>query len=188
VDDEMMDFLDYNFLALRHKPRYKNALFVVFIESNADYMHSNRVSKKFGSGGKYGPVYFASYDGKGKNRAGVTTGITEKRAYATTLQLLLTNNAIHFADDMVAPYDPKSKGKTVEQMRKTAIDQLQKYKYHLEVPKDAAKGTFRLKLSGKSYGQPDDVCMDIQIDVYWTQKIQDNPQFTEFCEKHSITL
>lgn len=212
-DDEIMEFLTHNFTALRTHPRFRNSLFVVFMETNNNYAHTDRVSQIF-SQPKFGRVYFLTRDASGKGRVGVRTGPTEKQVYVDGLRLLLVNGGLHFADDMVAPWNkPRNqaalqrlasasssssadakqneaalKPKTAEDMKKVACTQLTKYKYHIVPPHDVATGKFKKEMSGKSWGCPDDICMDIQIVIYWAQIVQRDEKFLRYCEERRIPL
>lgn len=100
------DFTDINNMVyghlrlLRRKPEFKHSLFVVFIEANMSWLETSRMTE-LASHESLQPVYMHSKDPKNKGRMGVITTEVNKEAYVHTLQDLLLNKNIRYAENLV---------------------------------------------------------------------------------------
>jgi hypothetical protein len=98
-------------------------------------------------------------------RTGVVTTAPVKERFRVELARLLRCDAIHFADPFVST-NPDARGAVVDQLSK----------YRLIVTEGDEKKGPKFHLSGKGFGQNDDLALVVQMLTYWPSTFFSDPQ------------
>jgi len=159
----------------------KNALLVVFMESNFDAIMAQQVASMLHGITFAHPLRFPFSDAKrGKStqkRYGIVTTADRKQAYVYHAQELLGARKLAFVQDGVCGTGHSgwvaAKTKLLQQMRA--------YKGLVKVPTDMAFGSFKTTYSGKHGNLKDDLCMAFQIALFFARQSLNNREFIRQC-------
>ena len=102
-----------------------------------------------------------------------------KQSMAGTMQRSLADGQMCFAHDFITSSSP-----TVEKEIKAVFrEQLSKYREELILPLDLSTGITRKVITGKSSGgQKDDLCIVVQIALYFSGKKRIEPAFRDIAQ------
>ncbi len=179
-----MEMVRFHLRSIRRNHLYEQALIVVFIEAQADYVHANRLSVEF-SASEFGSIMFESKDSSDKGRVGVRSGPAEKYLYVQQLTQVLKEGTLNWAEPMLPYYrDDMRYGDRKTQL----VDQIKRYRRVVSTPDDAAFGKFKETYTGKSSGEKDDLCMALQICLHYSRCKRRDPAFRDICQRHGLLL
>jgi hypothetical protein len=184
-DEDIMGMVRHHLTKIRQDATFGSALIVVFVEACSDYVHANRLSVEFGRH-PFMPILFEAKDPKGKGRVGVRTGPHEKTLYVQHLTSVLVDHTLCWAHQMIPVY--KEDGRFGD-IRFQLVEQMKKYRRVVGSPDDPVFGKFKESFTGKSGGgDRDDLCMALQICLYFSREKRNQQDFRDFCMSRGILL
>jgi hypothetical protein len=167
--------------AIRHSARYHNAYIFVFIEANYGGYWASSVLETIVQQKEFMPLEACSYDESDEEKVGVWMEPKLKPALAAQLQRSLADGQLVFAKDFITTQTEKSmNGKPKVQM--DFMSQLSEYREELKEPNDAATGDYKKFITGKSCGRRDDMCICVQLALYFGMKRRMDDDFREIGE------
>lgn len=162
---------------IRSHQQLRDALIVFVCEANLDYVMTDWVSNVVQQE-CFQPVHCPSFDPKGNGRYGIWTTEQNKNKYVESLRTRLMNNNIHVGEK---PFTC-TPGKTFENLKAEAIEELGRYQKVWKENKDDVWGKQDYRWSGKRGGN-DDMAIGIQIcsrvidmlnmNVGWRREVSD---------------
>lgn len=102
-----------------------------------------------------------------KKRPGVTTTKEGKERMRLSMQTLLRNRNVRFADT----FKSQTPG-----MKQALVAQLRQYRYETKQAPDLFFGTNKTTLTGKSHGKNDDLAICTQMLAFWPGLAMDEPR------------
>lgn len=169
---------------IRGHPYLRDALIIVFIESNMGYINTDQVNdyitELLNKDKSLGPIHVDnSFDPLQSGRYGVYTSPAEKERYQLAMCEAFKNQTVCFADDMICPFeadagDPVEANDAIRVMRQELFDQLQVYREETKEPSDIFGKTKKV-ITGKGHKRPDDLAMCLQMVIFWAAKLMEVP-------------
>jgi hypothetical protein len=160
----IVDMLEKHLTRLREDARYQNAVIYVYIEANMSWVTANDI-KKVVEQPRFYPVIVRSYDTSPEQKPGVHTGQPEKEMYSRDLQRALGDGQLCYADRFISD-DPNVK----QELR----SQMEVYRREVEV---GPNGKLKSNFTGKSNGRKDDLCMVVQMLLYWSRLERESAEY-----------
>lgn len=145
-----------HFKEIRTNPLYSEALIVVYIEHNSNYIHADNICKQFKTP-EFEPIHFDTRDRS--HRVGVLTTNPTKEQSVGHMQRCLLMNQLRYAESFIST--------DMKQNKITFEDQLHKYRKDMKLAKDAF-GKGRYGYSGKGPNEKDDVIMAVLLAMHWS--------------------
>jgi hypothetical protein len=171
----VVDMFEDHLTKLRSDSRYKNALIYVYIEANMSYIDANEVRKVLEQPQFY-PVIVKSFDPTTEERAGVWTGPPEKQLYAMELKRALSDALLVYADNLITN-DPGVK---------TEIkNQLEVFRRDVKI---TPQGKRTIEYTGKSSNRKDDMCLVLQMMLYWSNEMRESHEYIKASETNGWRL
>jgi hypothetical protein len=164
-DNTIIDMLETHLAGLRANPRYKAAVVYVYVEANMSFVTANRI-KNIIDKPVYYPTIVAQYDPKGESRYGVWSGPEEKEMYADELKRALADGQLCYAEHFVS-----QDGAAVKSELK---DQMEVFRRELKV---SPTGKKTYVYTGKSNGRKDDLCIVLQMLLYWSKYTRESSEY-----------
>lgn len=148
------------YLATIHNmPEFRTSVNVIIVESNIDYVRAEGVVAACRSRiPLIGPVEIMREDPQHLGRAGVWVDHTYKERFQRHLNNFLTTGTIAFHDRFVGG----------DRVKQQLFDQLCRYRRKKRKVKDPVFQDVAVRYSGKGHGSKDDMCMALQIGLYWS--------------------
>lgn len=182
---------------LRGNAKYHNALLVVGVESNYGGSQaakritdvivptdpSTAIRHQYLTDGKsLGQIVLIDNDGK-KNAGvpGAWTAPGVKEGASRVMLKSLQNNALHLG----AQFLTQAKGGQAEVLEKICA-QMGNFRDTPKPMKDPVFGTPGHILNGKAGGQKDDICVCIQLNLWWRLMMLARPSFRQLCQRQGI--
>ena len=180
---QMTGYILNHVAALRRRDEFKNALFTVFIEANLSIALSNSYADAL-QAKQFQPVFVPTerklgVTDKRKNRYGVFTTAENKEFYVCTLSFHLHNNTLALAKNIVGQ-DPV---KDIRDLQEQLTNYERKTK-PVTNPFQNAKYTF----SGKSDCTKDDLCLALQIVLYWMTQFYNTKHQKALARQYGIEI
>ena len=169
------------------RQRFPMALFVMYIESNAHHIHSDRISSIIGNPDYvdyFGKVLFARPVKKDhRDLIGIRTTHTKKIMYAKQLREYLQNETIFFCDTVT------TSAENVVTLKKKLIKQMGMYRRDVKMPSDPLRTENRkVTFSGKGATAKDDLIMVLQILLFHARLKLADKVFVEYCRENNHSL
>ena len=95
------------------------------------------------------------------------------------MRAALSRHSIHFAEEMVPPFKPLPPDSTQPNMLQRFCTQLKAFREEIKEPQDLTFQDYKKKRTGKSPGQPDDMCMAALMNFYYTNQSMGDRRFLE---------
>lgn len=152
--------------ALRKDPRYKNAMIYVHIEANLSYLTANK-TKDMVDKSEFYPVYCTQFNPSKDATTGVWSGEVEKAMYVQAMQYALSDGSLEYAADFITN-DETIKGE--------AKNQLESYRRDVKL---LPNGKQSVSYSGKGSNKKDDVCIVMQMLLYWGRYTRDTHEYIQ---------
>lgn len=178
---EIDNLIRRHFAGLRRHPFLSEAIFIVYVEANMSWLIPNQIESIVCSGA-FGSVVMDTTLTKGSKEllTGVLTTNANKRLYAEILQACILEDTLVFSLQCVSQAFAENKNKLIEQLRN--------YRREIKEPNDLSFGTFRESYTGKAKGQKDDMCLCIQLLMYWRAEKLKCQIFHRFCRRNNLRL
>jgi hypothetical protein len=185
-------------LALRRIQKYSNSLFIVGIESNyGGAQGAKRVADALvpTDSGTYarqqamtnrqplGAIQLIDNDKEGAGVPGAWTSPAVKEGAARLLTKSLERKSLVLGTEFVT----QQKNGRPAVLHKIC-EQLGNFRDTPKPVRDPIFGKPGHVLSGKAGGQKDDVCVCIQLNLWWRQLVRARPQFRDLCRSQGIEL
>ena len=166
---------------LRQLPHLRNA-FIVFIPENNYAFEAERFAHHLQSSGVVRPGEFVTM-AEDENRYGVRTDNLLKLSMAAMLRRYLEFPAFgkicfHRNFFTLGRYGDVRVGEA-ERLRITIVDQLRRWMRVVIPPRDPM-GEPTIKFTGKMMGQPDDLCIALQLAMFLTFRFFSSDKYREF--------
>jgi hypothetical protein len=165
-DRDIISLLVDHICNIRRQPQLKHAPIVIIPEANMSFIATDRMSTIVESL-RLEDVTVVRYmrpDGKvdDRGRYGVVTTEARKILYVNEVRTLLDASRLKFValEDMI--------GKNVEVDKATLGEQLKAYKEEIIPGDEYGTRAPKRRYSGKGTGMRDDLCLALQIGVYWS--------------------
>ena len=150
---------------------YQSAVIYVYIEANYGGWSSAAEVSKCVRKRPFGVVKTPSYDPQGKNRPGFWTGANEKYFFMQCMKNGLSKQSLRYAEDMVGT-NPKT---DIEELEKQIL-----YFHRDPKPiKDPIHGKPTYTYTGKGPGKKDDLCLGLQMALYFSQCMMESPEYRQ---------
>lgn len=157
ANDQVQEtFLNRHLERIRAERKFCNALVVLIIERN--FGGSVLASRIANICAKFAPIRVVSADPQAHKRVGVVTSEAVKERGRSDLQRLLRLDLIKFAQKSL--FLTSNPG-----MQDVIVKQLQSFKFEV---KDVAGDKQKVKLTGKGYGQNDDLSICLLLLNFWS--------------------
>lgn len=174
-DKAVMDMMRGHFTALRNNPAYTKAAIIVYTEANMSYITADRIATEFNTA-EFQPIFFESRDNKKKGRVGIWTSSDAKEQMHEAMKRALVSNSLFYAKQFISIDEKKQKAQFEQEVAN----------FRLERDAPAVPwGITKTFYSGKAMGK-DDLCVTVQIAMYWSELRRANPEFIEYCRQHGI--
>ena len=184
--------LNFHMSQIRKKSIYRDALIVVFIESNNSWISADGIANEL-TKSAYQPIVCDSHDPKNQGRVGVWTDNDAKRVYAEDLKRLLTAGKLYFADaTQFIPCHSRDPAKAKYgvlpnvQMNKM-FEQLGRFRRIVKPAKDAF-GKDVVIYTGKDGSKNDDVLLSNQIAISNAARLKKKHSFQQMCRHRGFHL
>lgn len=171
-----------HFAGLRRHPCLQESMIIVYVEANMSWLIPSNI-KNIVTTGVFGHVIMETSNIKStdENLPGVLTTNANKRLYAEILQSCIIEDSLSFSSHC-------SKHAQFHSNKRKLMDQLRNYRREIKEPNDMAFGQFRESYTGKAKGQKDDMCLCIQLLLYWRAQKIASQQFRQFCYQNNIQI
>lgn len=160
---------------LRNDSRYRHAVIFVYIEANMSFVTASQIRDIVMQPCFY-PVIVQTYDQSKEQRTGVWTGPPEKELYANELKRALADGAISFADQFLTE-NPA--------VRSELRDQLEVFRREVKM---SPQGKRTVEFTGKSPGRKDDLCIVLQMLLYWSRVMRESGEYMQMAEANGWRL
>jgi hypothetical protein len=161
---------------IREIPKYEKSLFIIIVEANMSRLVSDRLGKIASTAVFPSPYYVMSNNGK----VGVFTDHDVKMRYAFNLNELLLSRRIVLEEKVVGADSAKS--------IKTLMKQLTDFSEKQVESTNPGFGTRKVTMTGKEGGKMDDICMSLQIGLYWASLLEAREDFVHYCQRLGFSL
>jgi hypothetical protein len=175
-DNVVIEMTRQHFVKIRENPAYQKAAIFVYTEANMMWHLANRIEKTFDRD-EFQPIFFESRDSKKKGRAGVWTSPHTKILMYETMKNALTSNSLFYAKDFISKDTQKQK------------DAFEREVHNFQLEHDEPSmpwGITKIHPTGKSRGK-DDLCIVIQLALYWSELRRAEPSFVEYLRSKGWT-
>jgi hypothetical protein len=173
--NKVVDMLEGHLTDLRNDARYRRAVIYAYVENNSSFTNANEVRRVLEQPRFY-PVVVKSFDSKKEQRYGVWTGAAEKEMYALEMKRALGDGRLCYADKFIS----RDKG-----MKTEILSQLEHYRKELKV---SPSGKKTYEYTGKGGGRKDDVCIVLQMILYWSMLERQTPEYMHAAEENGWRL
>lgn len=185
-------------LGLRRIQKYSKALIVAGVESNyGGSQAAKRVTEVIvptdpgnhmrhqymTDGQRLGKILLIDNDQKEAGVHGAWTSPGVKEGAARLLLNSLENSRLHLANEFVT----QARGGRPEVLEKICA-QFSNFRDTSKVLKDPVFGKPGHILNGKAGGQKDDICVCIQLDLWWRLMMQSRSSFKAYCQQQGIEI
>lgn len=165
--------------AIRDHPMTARALIVLIVEANMSYLGADHVVGLLGRADLQ-PMHVVSRDASKKGRPGVWTGENEKMLYAAELERVLAAGALRRANPLLG--QPKSAVAAAKWEK--LVTQIGMFRRTVRNPHDEVFQNFKIAFSGKGGGNADDLCMALQMALYWGGEVRRDPSFQNAAQEN----
>jgi hypothetical protein len=166
--DLVVEAFDNFWRDLRKQKRYKDSLVYVYVEVGASWFEPQRLYKRFlDKQHHYGRIEFEMYKEKdGRATPGfIMTPEMKERLVDVTLSRI-KNEQLRLCRHLAGA------DSVLAQNRAELLVQLKEYRCELKPALDSSFGHEKRTFTGKSPGQKDDLCMALQMALYYMYKTQ----------------
>lgn len=201
-DNEKVDRMLVNhYLMLRSIQKYSKALFCIGIEANyGGWQNAGRIADVIQpqsghttaairhtalvGGQKLGNVYLMHHDPKAGSTPGIWTSDEQKIGGAEALRQTLMTNSLCIASEFTTQQSPDG----LRKFKTKLLDQITNFRQVKAEQTDSVFQKPKWKLSGKGGGRKDDLCVALQLLLYWRIVHLGNAEFRQMCLKQGIEL
>lgn len=157
--------------AIRDHPIYGRSVIVLIIEANMSYIGADLVAGWLRRV-DLRPVYILSRDPTPKARVGVWTGENEKVLYAAEMERVLANHTLRRAAELID--HPRALPRWDQ-----LVQQMAMFRRTVKNPADEVFQSVKVAFSGKGGGNADDLCLALQMALYWGNDVRRDTSFLQ---------